>query len=88
MLVNICVTLYKRKLVLCILEFICSVIWFISIVCIAVSMKWYGFHLLVCLSQHGPTAANLQQAGDIDQLLQQWHVVGECAQCHVVILCR
>jgi len=35
-----------------------------------------------------PAAANLQQAGDIDQLLQQWRVVGECGQCHVVILCR
>jgi len=29
-----------------------------------------------------------QPAGDIDQLLQQLLVAGECRQCHVVSICR
>jgi len=31
------------------------------ILCIVESMKWYGVSPSVWLSQHGPTAANLQQ---------------------------
>jgi len=50
----------------------------------------------VCLSQHVPTAAiskpaaaaglllRARPAGDIDRLLQQPRVGGECGQCHVV----
>jgi len=44
-------------------------------------MKRYSVRLSVCLSQHGPTAANLllwawQAVVDIYRLLQQWRVVG------------
>jgi len=49
--------------------------------------------LSVCLSQHGHTAANellqglllwARRAGDIDRLVQQRRVAGECGQWHVV----
>jgi len=61
-------------------------------------MQLYGAHPPVCLSQHGPTAANplLQVSccgpGRQDILIncctagtqQQPRTTGECGQCHVV----